>query len=45
VIPQGGGLPVIALHSTGSKVTTHISVERTGAIKTWTTTENEVEEP
>ena len=45
VVPQHGRLPVIALHSTGSKVTTHISVERTGVIKTWTTTDNEVEEP
>ena len=40
-----GGLPVITLFSSGSKVATHISVERTGAIKTWATTENDEEEP
>lgn len=37
VMPQGG-LPVIALFSSGSKVATLIGVELTGAIKTWNIT-------
>jgi len=44
LVPPDDGLPLIALYSAGSPRATLIGVELTGAVKTWSTTQDQVEE-